>query len=176
MLNKVVFHMARGLHHDLVLASLRFNFRGVGRSDGRYEEGRGEVEDVLAAWREARRRVPHGPLVGAGFSFGAAMSLLAAARSDLPDALALVGIPLRMFSPPSGVPRPVPLAAVHGEEDQFTPPGSVARYLDQWPGKHAFHVVPGADHFLEGHIPEAVSFLARTLAGWGIPAPENDPR
>jgi alpha/beta superfamily hydrolase len=171
MLNKVVFHLARGLHHDLGLASLRFNFRGVGRSEGAYEEGRGEVEDVLAAWREARRRVGDGPLVGAGFSFGAAMSLLAAARSDLPDVLALAGIPLRIFTPPATLSRPLPLAAVHGELDQFTPPGTVERYLERWPGRHALHVVEGADHFLEGRMDEAVSFLSRTLRGWGYPEP-----
>jgi len=169
MLNKVVFHIARSLHHDLGLASLRFNFRGVGRSDGRYDEGRGEVDDVLAAWREARRRVPQGPLVGAGFSFGAAMSLQASLRSNLPDALALAGIPFRMFTPPSAVPRPLPLAAVHGGADEFTPPTTVARYLDRWPGRHAFHEVAGADHFLTGHVEEAVSFLGRTLEGWGFP-------
>lgn len=164
MMNKVVFHTARVLNHDLNLASLRFNFRGTGRSEGTHDQGRGEIEDLAAAWEEARRRIPGVPRIAAGFSFGAAMTLLAAARAkeageDLPAALALVGIPLRLFEFPRPFPAPLPLAAVHGERDQFTPPEKVREYLETWPGPAAFQVFPEADHFLEGHLVEATAFL-----------------
>ncbi len=110
MMNKVVFHTARVLNHDLDLAALRFNFRGVGKSAGRYDEGRGEVDDVLAAWAEARRREPGSlPLVAAGFSFGSGMTLAATARpaeagAPQPAVLVLIGLPVRLFSPPNASP------------------------------------------------------------------------
>jgi len=171
MLNKVVYHVARVLGHDLDLASLRFNFRGVGASAGRYDEGKGEIEDLLSAWTEAERRAGSGLLVAAGFSFGAAMTVLAAERraqagARVPDALALVGVPMRLFPPPEHFPTTLPLAAVHGEEDQFTPAEAVGRWLETWPGPAALRVVRGADHFLEGHLPEAARFLSDRLKEW----------
>jgi len=170
MHNKVVFHTARVLNHDLDVATLRFNFRGVGSSAGVYDEGRGEREDLLAAWSEARARVPGGPLLAAGFSFGAAITLLTAARDLSPEvrpaALAVLGLPFGMFPPPSPFPHPTPLAAVHGERDRFTAPDAVRGYLESWPGPHAFHVEPRADHFFEGCLPAATGFLSGSLGGW----------
>ena len=167
MANKVVFHIARVLNHNLDVAALRVNFRGVGASEGTFDHGNGEIEDVEAAWTEARRRMPGCPLVAAGFSFGAAMTLLAASRTDDPPrALALVGIPLRMFPLPRPFPTPIPLAAVHGEADQFTPPNAVDQYLADWPGQKMFHVEPGADHFLEGRLVKTTAFLSDAVDGW----------
>jgi alpha/beta superfamily hydrolase len=171
MMNKVVFHTTRVLHHDLDLASLRFNFRGTGASAGVYDRGRGEPDDVRAAWREARRRIQAGALVAAGFSFGAAMTLHAVLRAaadeeSLPDALAVLGLPVDRFPLPSPFPVPVPIAAVHGEQDIFTPPEGVGKFLESWPGPNAFRVEPGADHFLEGSLVSAIRFLSRTLSTW----------
>lgn len=167
MHNKVVFHTARVLNHDLDAASLRFNFRGVGESEGAYDEGRGEVDDLLAAWAEARRRGPDLPLIAAGFSFGAGMTLHAATRVQAkPVGLALLGIPLRIIEPPDPYPVPVPIAAVHGDQDQYTPPEKVREYLDRWPAAHAFHEVPDTDHFFEGRLPEATQFLSEQASTW----------
>jgi pimeloyl-ACP methyl ester carboxylesterase len=99
------------------------------------------------------------------------MTLRAAARraeagSPLPAALVLIGLPVRLFSPPDRFPASIPVAAVHGELDQYTPPEAVGEYLEGWPGPHALHVVRGADHFLEGHLPEATEFLSRSLKEW----------
>ena len=171
MLNKVVFHTARMLHHDLDLATLRFNFRGTGGSEGVHDGGRGEVEDLASAWAEARRLGAGGLLVAAGFSFGAAMSLLAAARAaergdPLPSALALIGLPLDRFPLPCPFPAAIPIAAVHGKLDPFTAPERVGEYLESWPGIRAFRVEPGADHFLEGALGTAIGFLSRSLREW----------
>jgi len=165
MMNKVVFHLARVFNHDFEFASLRFNFRGVGGSSGTYDEGRGEVEDVRAAWMEARRRIPRGALLAAGFSFGSAMTLYATVQAppdQRPTALALVGIPLRLFDLPTPH-YPLPLAAVHGELDQFTSPEKVFDYLSLWPAPTHVHIEPDADHFLDGHLPTAMGFLSRSL-------------
>jgi alpha/beta superfamily hydrolase len=171
MQNKVVFHLARVLGHDMDLAALRFNVRGVGASEGHHDEGRGEVEDLLSAWSAAEKRAGTGLLVAAGFSFGAAMTLLAAtarAQADarVPDALALAGVPLRLFSAHESIPDSLPLAVVHGERDQFTPPEEVGRWLENRSGPTAFHVVRGADHFFEGCLPEATGFLSDNLRKW----------
>jgi alpha/beta superfamily hydrolase len=163
LLNKVVFHVSRTLHAELGLGSLRFNFRGVGASEGSYDEGRGEVEDARAAWTEARRRVPQGPLLAAGFSFGAAMTLRAAAGGDPPAALVLLGIPVRSFPPPAPFPHRLPVAVAHGERDEYTPPDVVAAYLSRWPGTVRFLVVPRADHFFTDRLPGTLAFLTRAL-------------
>lgn len=168
MHNKVVFHTARMLNHELRFATLRFNFRSVGESRGAYDGGRGEREDVIAAWNEARRRIAEGPAVAAGFSFGAAMSLLAALepRAPRPDAFALLGVPLRLFPPPEPYPAAIPAAAVHGGEDEYTPAARVRALLASWPAPTAFHVVPGTDHFFAGRLPDATGFLTAALGAW----------
>lgn len=79
--NKIAFTLARTLNL-LGLASLRFNFRGVGESDGTFDDGQGERDDVLAAVRYARTRMATGPLWLAGFSFGACMAVRAAAAAE----------------------------------------------------------------------------------------------
>jgi alpha/beta superfamily hydrolase len=73
---KVVFRVAKALQTENV-AALRFNFRGVGRSEGIHDEGRGEQDDVRAALDELARRFPGLPLLTAGFSFGSVMALRA---------------------------------------------------------------------------------------------------
>jgi alpha/beta superfamily hydrolase len=169
MLNKVVFHTARVLNHDLDYASLRFNFRGVGRSEGDYDHARGEIADLESAWEEAGRRAPGLPLIAGGFSFGAAMSLLAAAgmtSARRPEAMALVGVPMRLFSFPDPFPLPIPIAAVHGEHDEFTSPARVASYLRSWPAPAAFRMEPEADHFLEGSLVSATGFLSQHMKEW----------
>jgi hypothetical protein len=56
--------------------------------------------------------------------------------------------------------------AVHGEQDPYTSPDEVREFLESWPGPHAFRVEPGADHFLEGQLVEAVAFLSNSLREW----------
>src|SRR5438309_972241 len=92
MHTKVVHRAARLLADRLGFAALRFNFRGVGTSAGTHDEGRGEVEDVIAAARWLRQRQSAGPLVVGGFSFGSVTALRASAALS-PDALLLIGFP-----------------------------------------------------------------------------------
>ena len=80
MHTKVVHRTAKLLSDRFHLATLRFNFRGVGASEGIYDDGRGETDDLVAAVRFVREKQPSGPLVLAGFSFGSA--LRGAGRDD----------------------------------------------------------------------------------------------
>ena len=93
MHNKVVYRAAQSLTRA-GWATLRFNFRGVGLSEGRYDAGRGEVDDFRAALDEAEREGGV-PIVAGGFSFGAAVALKAAAGDARIAAAIVLGLPAR---------------------------------------------------------------------------------
>ena len=123
---KVVFRAARALQHAGV-AALRFNFRGVGRSEGVHDEGRGEQDDVRAALDEAERRCPGLPLVLGGFSFGSSMALRVGCGDPRVRALFALGFPLSMVPDTSFLSgcRP-PRLFVQGEQDEFGSGAQVA--------------------------------------------------
>lgn len=134
--NKVVQTLARAFV-ALGYEAWRPNFRGVGASEGRFDEGRGEVEDLAAVLRHTGAT----RLVLAGFSFGAAMQARLAERTS-PERMALVGVAVQNLDVP---PVPSGSLVVHGEEDATVP---LAAVLD-WarPQELPVVVVPGADHF-----------------------------
>ncbi len=145
--NKVVYRAVQALARS-GWETLRFNFRGVGVSEGRYDAGRGEVEDFRAALDEAERTVGR-PIVAGGFSFGSAVCLKAAAGDPRVAAFIAIGVPLATESGRM-VPVPaVPALFVVGENDRFGPPEDLARFLA---GRHRMVVIPGADHFFEGQL------------------------
>lgn len=156
--NKVVFRAARALS-AAGYATLRFNFRGVGLSQGHHDAGRGEVEDFRAALDEAQRRGGL-PLVAGGFSFGSAVALRAIEADSRVAALLAVGLPLASESP-KGLPRPsVPALFVSGERDTFGPPGLLREFVGS---SGQVVVVPGADHFFEGRLGALEEVLERFL-------------
>ena len=144
--NKVVQTLAR-VFAALGYAAVRPNFRGVGASEGRYDEGRGEVGDLRAAWDFARRTYADAPPVLAGFSFGAVMQARLAAHVA-PARMVLVGMAVNHFEAP---PVPADTLLIHGERDETVPPAAVLDWV------RAFDlpviVVPGADHFFHGRLP-----------------------
>ena len=149
MHNKVVYRAAQALTRA-GYDTLRFNFRGVGLSEGRYDAGRGEMEDFRAALDEAERTVGL-PIVAGGFSFGSAVGLKASAQDSRLAAFVALGLPLATESGRL-VPRPpasVPSLFVVGENDTFGPPEDLQRFLG---GTHRMVVIPGADHFFEGQL------------------------
>ncbi len=157
MHNKVVYRAVQALTRS-GYDTLRFNFRGVGLSEGRYDAGHGEAEDFRAALDEAQRTAGL-PIAAGGFSFGSAVCLKASARDTRLETFIVLGLPLATESGRM-VPRPaVPSLFVVGENDTFGPPAELARFLG---GTHRMVVVPGADHFFEGQL-EA---LGETIAGF----------
>ena len=149
--NKVVQTLARAC----VLAgwsAVRFNFRGVGQSAGVWDEGRGELDDLLSV---VDGMAPDGPLCLAGFSFGAFVTSHAAAQlSALRDvqSLVLVGTATSRFDT---APVPPELHArtlvIHGEADDTVPLASVMDWAR--PQVLPVLVVPGGGHFFHGQLP-----------------------
>lgn len=139
--NKVVQTLARTFC-ALGYAAWRPNFRGVGASEGRYDEGRGEVDDLAAVLAQARLQ----PVVLAGFSFGAAMQARLAER-ERPERMVLVGIAVNHFEVPH---VPADTLLIHGERDETVP---LAAVLD-WarPQDLPVIVAPGTDHFFHRRL------------------------
>src|SRR3954470_5358373 len=90
---KVLFRVAKALQEHGA-AVLRFNFRGVGRSEGTHDDGRGEQDDVRAALAEMSRRFPSRPVILGGFSFGAVMALHVGVTDTRVRALLSMGLPI----------------------------------------------------------------------------------
>ena len=151
MSNKVVQTVARACV-QAGWTAVRFNFRGVGRSEGVYDEGRGELDDLLAVVAE---QAPDYPLCLAGFSFGAFVTSHAAARlqatRDL-QRLVLVGTAASRFAVADvAAELHGRTLVIHGEHDDTVP---LAAALD-WARPQALPVmvVPGGGHFFHGQLP-----------------------
>jgi hypothetical protein len=164
MHNKVAYRAAQELARA-GWAAFRFNFRGVGISEGTHDAGRGEVEDYRAAVDLAERT--HGlPLVAGGFSFGSGVALREIADDPRASAVVAIGLPLATDSG-RDVPFPsVPALFVTGERDSYGPPDALERFVD---GRARVAIVPGADHFFEGRLDALGAAIAEFLATLAIP-------
>lgn len=137
-------------------ASLRFNFRGVGRSAGVHDAGRGEVEDTRAALAWLAARHPGLPLYAAGFSFGSWMALAAACRDAAVRGVLCAGLALSLRDLATEAARtcPKPVAVVQAEHDEFGPPSDVERALAGSEGPRRILVVRGATHLFTEALPQ----------------------
>jgi alpha/beta superfamily hydrolase len=149
--NKVVQTLARAFV-QVGWRSVRFNFRGIGASQGTWDEGRGEVEDalaVLAAFRSAPPEVA-APFLLAGFSFGAYVAAEAASQladGAKPERLVLVGPSTQKQQVPK---VPSDTIVIHGESDEVVP---LSATFD-WARPQAIPVIvfPGVGHFFHGQL------------------------
>ena len=121
--------------------TLRFNFRGAGRSEGHFDHGRGEANDARCAIDAVRDAAPGTPLLLAGYSFGAMVAASVADEVHL-GAMILVSPPLGMASLASLDAR-VPTLIVTGERDEIAPAAAVRALAGD---RHRAVVVEGADH------------------------------
>jgi alpha/beta superfamily hydrolase len=146
------------------LTTLRFNFRGAGRSEGEYAEGAGEEDDIGAALDFLVRSFDIGTRVLAGYSFGASVALGYCHRPDHGvDHLLLIS------PPPSLLPEGVSLAAgvvqkiIVGEKDEIAVPKDVKSRISSTRVKELVEVIPGADHFFWGREGDLEKRLVRLL-------------
>jgi alpha/beta superfamily hydrolase len=163
--NKVVHTLARSFQ-ELGVPTIRFNFRGVGRSAGAFAEGRGETEDALAAVAAGRQRWPGGAPWLAGFSFGGAVAFRAAARAHA-HLLVTVAPAVRLIDV-SNIEMPqCPWLVVQGDADDVVEPQGVIGWSAEREPAPQVTVLPGVGHFFHGRLRElqsAVVDFARTRA------------
>lgn len=154
--NKVVQTMARAFL-QMGYRTVRFNFRGVGATEGVHDEGRGESDDLLAVI--AACRAPGLPLVLGGFSFGAYVTTLAAARlegGERAERLLLVG-PSTQRALPANVPEDT--VVIHGEIDDVVPLSATFDWAR--PQNLPVTVMPGVGHFFHGQLPRLRQLIVR---------------
>jgi uncharacterized protein len=162
MNNNVVYRLARGLY-DAGAATLRFNFRGVGRSTGEYGQAVGEREDVAAALDFLSAAHPGLPLWATGFSFGARVGLEVGASDARVVKLLGVGLALSAFDMSFLLPVHKPKAFVQGEQDEFATGQEVSAFAERMaPPKH-LEIVPRASHLFHGALGELESAIARAV-------------
>jgi uncharacterized protein len=151
----------------LEYATLRFNFRGVGRSEGEYDEGRGEALDAEAAVRYITRQrgMQRDKAILAGYSFGALAAVTAAAELAEVQTVVAIAPPILSDGLTHLATLKKRLVVVAGEEDRYCPPAQLEVLRNAMLGSIRLKVVPGADHFFAGHEEEVTAALVETLQG-----------
>ena len=153
MHNKVVFRAAKAAW-QAGLPTLRFNFRGVGKSTGSFSDGIGEREDVTAALDYLGTRFPAVPVCLIGFSFGASVGLRVGAND--PRVVALVGLGVPVASTNMDFLRGVlkPKLIIQGTRDQFGSRAQVESFYGLLAEPKQIYWVQNADHFFTGKLEE----------------------
>jgi alpha/beta superfamily hydrolase len=163
--NPVVFHAERSLNRA-GLTTLRFNFRGVGSSDGEHDKGEGEVSDVAAAVNWMRGLADELPLLLVGYSFGAWCAIRHAATNENVRGLIAIGLPVSQF-PLSGLERlPCPLAVVQGSHDEFGTAERVQAFLEDYKPDADVRIVEGTTHLFPGRVPDAADAVVAAAEHW----------
>ena len=165
MHTKIVYRAAKALA-SLGCAVLRFNFRGVGASEGSFGNGTGEIEDFRAALDFMAARYPSARLWAAGMSFGAHVSLTAGASDDRVETLLGLAPPLHLYDF-SAVRRSLKTRYfVQGERDEVCPLPHMQSFFDSLTGPKRLIVVPGANHLFVGKLDEAVEAIRTLFTDW----------
>ncbi len=163
MHNKVVHRLASTLH-SLGLAVLRFNYRGVGQSQGVHAGGAGEVEDARAALAELRRRFPSAtPWLG-GFSFGAGIAARLAVEQRDVRRLILIAPPVRTHDFSELAAAEFPKLVIQGDRDDTCPLPALQEEFPRWAEPKRLIIVPGASHFFAGQLADLDKALREGLA------------
>ena len=157
--NNVVVPVCQALAQASI-ASLRFNFRGVGASHGNFSDGVGEREDVVAAisYMSTLDAIDKDRIGLCGYSFGGAVSLEVAPADERVKALALISpaistyIPLKQYTKPKLI--------ICGAADQFVGIISLQRLAEELPPPNDFELVSGADHFWGGYEDKVAARIA----------------
>ncbi len=163
MHNTVVETLAR-VYQQHGYTTLRFNFRGVGASQGRYDDGEGEQQDVKAALDYLIAQ-GNTALDLAGYSFGAWVNALAYAAQERAQRLIMVSPPVDLldFHPVRALPKLK--LVITGSYDTFAPPTAIAVLLPQWNKAAQLEIIRGADHFYGVHSRALAATLEAFLTG-----------
>ena len=152
MNNKVAYILARAFN-DLGAVSLRFNFRGVGRSAGSFDNGNGETGDALAAMDWMRAKYPGLPLWLGGFSFGAYVALRAQSERPVKRLVTVAPAAERFNTAPIKLPI-YPWLLIQGDADEVISPQTVFDWARNLRHPPSLVVLKGAGHFFHGRLNE----------------------
>lgn len=161
MHNKIVTTLAR-VSRDLGLRSVRFNFRGVGKSSGTHDEGRGEVEDLLTIVEWVHKNFPDGSIWLAGFSFGAYVATKGAMQIS-PKQLITIAPQVSRFKQDDLARVTCPWLLVQGEQDEVVSAEEVFAWIETLPHKPDVIRMPTAGHFFHGQLMELRRLLEERL-------------
>jgi alpha/beta superfamily hydrolase len=168
MENKVVTTVARALR-ETSIPTVRFNFRGVGASEGVFDQGIGETADadVVASW--AAERWPGRTLVAAGFSFGGYVALrlaqLREAQQQEPRLLITIAPAVQRFDANSAAAPRCPWLVVQGDADDVVDAAAVISWVNTLDPKPRLVVMPGVGHFFHGRLQELRDAVITTVRG-----------
>jgi len=158
MQNKVVTTLSRGFV-ECGIASVRFNFRGVGASDGQFADTLGESEDALAVIQWVRRTRPEMPVWLAGFSFGAYIALRVANEANMAGLVTVA--PASHLYDFSGIHLPAcPWLVIQGEADEVVPVPEVRRWIAGLKRKPDALFLPDVGHFFHQRLDEIRNALS----------------
>jgi hypothetical protein len=161
MQNKVVHMTARALQ-ERGLATVRFNFRGVGASAGAFDDGRGETDDALAVVDWAAARWPGAALTLAGFSFGSFVAFQVAGRRPVVR-LVTIAPPVKRFDFDLHPAPRVPWTIIQGDKDELVDYATVVAWAASAQPAPRLVTLAGAEHFFHGRLAELKQAVQATL-------------
>jgi alpha/beta superfamily hydrolase len=163
MHTKVVFQGAKALSRIGCLV-LRFNFRGVGRSAGSWDKGRGELDDFRAAVDFLSSEYPDLEIWAAGFSFGSYIAMTGGADDDRICALVGIAPPVDRYEYASVKLSTKPKFIIHGERDELIPLRAVREFYARLQEPKALVEIDRANHLFDGQASEVGDALEDLLA------------
>ena len=143
--------------------TLRFNFRGVAGSQGHYNEGIGEQEDVRQAVAFLEQK-GYGPIELSGYSFGSWVNAHCVASQRSPTTMTMVSPPTAFMDFRAVQHLPGLCLAITGSRDDIAPPEMLRRMIPLWNPEARLEVLPGADHFFMDHLDTLAAALTQALA------------
>lgn len=166
MHNKVVTTLVR-VFKELGIASIRFNFRGVGLSQGVYDAGVGESEDMCLLADLCKQQLPDVRFIFAGFSFGSYVTFRAASK-DSHARLISIAPPVHHYDYTSDHPAPSSWIIVHGDADEVVPVDEVRRFVAQSTNPLIYLEMADTSHFFHGKLIELKSLLIQQIRVQGL--------
>lgn len=164
MHNKVVYRIARGMRRAGAVV-LRFNYRGVNRSEGKYDNGVGEIEDARAALQVLRARYPDLPFSLAGFSFGSRIILKLGCEIAGVSQLIAVGFPASYPESQELGRCDVARIFIQSTHDEFCPAEVMKKYFADLKEPKELIWVESRDHFFAGALDQFEEAVYQVAAG-----------
>jgi hypothetical protein len=165
MHTKAVFQAAKALAR-IGCAVVRFNFRGVGKSAGVWDEGAGEKADYRAALEYARKRYPAVPLWAAGMSFGSWIALTIGADDPRVSMLVGIAMPVSRYDFSAVRDSTKPKFFIHGERDEICSVKDVRDFYARAADPKELAVIDAADHVFDGKTGEVADAIEELLGDW----------